>query len=225
VTLPEPSPVLKLTTEKRVFLDDPTQTKPIPINQLHVADLKTNDYLSTVLINYLVQRSVNIKEEQRTVIASCLSMTFMKTFLEKDWHHTASHLTRFDELQKKYQYYSFGKFRFFCLVCIDQHYYVISLNFNATDPNKHIFSDVKVYDSLKDATEERVQKDSIHADYLMTLQQFLSIFSFNNSPNNDILLEDKHYILKEAKYVSCPQKRNCYDCSLFGWIGYIASCD
>jgi hypothetical protein len=85
---------------------------------------------------------------------------------------SASHQTHFVELQKKYQYNSFGKFRFFCLVCSDKHYYVISLNFNATDPNKHIFSDVKVYDSLEDATEECGKKGSSHADYLMTLQQF-----------------------------------------------------
>jgi hypothetical protein len=113
VTLPEPSPVLIITTEKRIFLDDPTQTKPITINNLHVADLKRKNYLSKLLINFLVQQSVNIKEEQRTVIASSMSMTLMKTFLEKNWDHTASHQLRFDELQKKYQYYSFGEFRFF----------------------------------------------------------------------------------------------------------------
>jgi hypothetical protein len=85
------SPVLTLIAEKRIFLDDPTQTKPITINQSHVADLKRNTFLRTFLIDYLVQRSVNIKEEQRTVIASCLSMTLMKTFLEKNWHETAAH--------------------------------------------------------------------------------------------------------------------------------------
>jgi hypothetical protein len=109
-------------------------------------------------------------------------------FLQKDWHHTASHQTRFDMLQKKYQYYSFGKFCFFCLVCSDYHYCVISLNFNAKYPNKHIVSEVKVYDSLEEATEECVKNGSIHADYLMTPQNFFSTFSFNNALNNEILL-------------------------------------
>jgi hypothetical protein len=66
------------------------------------------------------------------------------------------------------------------------------------DRNKHIFSEVKVYGSLEDATEERVKKGSIQAEYLMTLQQFLSTFSFNNSPNNELLLKDKQYIIQEA---------------------------
>jgi hypothetical protein len=154
----EPSPILTLTTKKSIFLDDTTQTKPITIDHTHVADLKMNDYLSTLLINYLVQRSVNIKEEQRTGIETHPGWVFtlMNTFLQKHWHHTASHQTRFDMLQNKYQYFSFGKFRFFCLVCSNNHYYLIHMNFYATDPNKHIFMDVKVYDSLEYATEERV---------------------------------------------------------------------
>jgi Ulp1 family protease len=61
-----------------------------------------------------------------------------------------------------------------------------------------------------------VKTGSIHANYLMILQQFLSTFSSNSSLNNEILLEDKHYILQESKYVSCPQQRNGFDCSLFG---------
>jgi hypothetical protein len=68
--------------------------------------------------------------------------------------------------------------------------------------NQNVFHQKSISsDSLDNATEERVEKGSIHVDYLMTLHQFLSTFSFNNSPNNEILLEDKHYILQKAKYV------------------------
>jgi hypothetical protein len=57
------------------------------------------------------------------------------------------------------------------------------------DPNKRIFTDVKVYDSLEDVTNKPVKIGSMHADYLMTVQQFLSKFSFKNSPNNEILFK------------------------------------
>ena len=55
VTIAESSPVLTLTTEKRIFLDDPTQTQPITINQVDVMDLKPKNYLRTILIDYLIQ--------------------------------------------------------------------------------------------------------------------------------------------------------------------------
>jgi hypothetical protein len=64
VTISESYPVLTLTTEKRIFLDDPTQTQPITINQSLISPLKNNAYLGTRLIDYLVQRSVIIKGEQ-----------------------------------------------------------------------------------------------------------------------------------------------------------------
>jgi hypothetical protein len=56
---------------------------------------------------------------------------------------------------------------------------------------------------------------SIAATYLLTLQKFLSTYSFFKSPKNDILLKEKHHILKEANYISCPQQNNGHDCSLF----------
>jgi hypothetical protein len=42
VTIPESSPVLTLTTEKRKFLDDPTQTQPITIDQSLLPAIKNS---------------------------------------------------------------------------------------------------------------------------------------------------------------------------------------
>jgi Ulp1 family protease len=52
--------------------------------------------------------------------------------------------------------------------------------------------------------------------YLITLQKFLSTYVFHNSQLNDILLKDKHYILKDVKFISCPRQTNSFDCCLFG---------
>jgi hypothetical protein len=50
---------------------------------------------------------------------------------------------------------------------------------------------------------------------LLMLQNFLSTFAFYNSCNNEILLKEKHHILKDAKYELCPRQLNCWDCGLF----------
>jgi hypothetical protein len=55
VPSPEPSSVLTLTTKKSIFLDDPTQTKAITIDQTRLPALKNKEYLYTRLIDYLVQ--------------------------------------------------------------------------------------------------------------------------------------------------------------------------
>jgi hypothetical protein len=55
-------------------------------------------------------------------------------------------LTEKQIVQKQYQYYSFGEFQFYCLVCMKGHFFLASLKFNATDVKKQIFYDVKDYD-------------------------------------------------------------------------------
>jgi hypothetical protein len=57
-----------------------------------------------------------------------------------------------------YQYYSFGEFKLCSLVCMKNHFFVVSLSFNATDPSQKIFKDVRVYDSLKHVTKGRTTK-------------------------------------------------------------------
>jgi hypothetical protein len=78
------------------------------------------------------------------------------------------------------------------------------MTFNATDPTNKIFNNVKVFDSLKLVTNGcqsktlQFQSSSLAAKFLMTLQKFLSMFSFFNCKNNEILLNNKHHILKDA---------------------------
>jgi hypothetical protein len=38
---------------------------------------------------------------------------------------------------------------------------------------------------------------------------------FHNVTNNDALINNEHYIMKKAKYISYPHQQNCYDCSVF----------
>jgi hypothetical protein len=120
-----------------------------------------------------------------------------------------------------YQYNSTKEFWLFSMVCTKHHFFFVSLIFNASDPNKPIFSEVNVYDRMKLVLQERTKKTisfapgSMAATYLLTLQKFLSTFSFLNSPKNDVLLNNKHHITKEATFIACPQQSNGYDCSLF----------
>jgi hypothetical protein len=159
-------------------LDDPTQAKPITIDQTHLPAPKRNEFLSTVLINYLIQQSINIKNDQWAMFSSSLFLSVAERFLQKDWNDTNCNITHYKNFQKKYQYYSFGEFRFFSLVWSGYHFYVISLNFNSKDPNKHIFTDVKVYDSLEDGTcQERFHScrllvDTATISFNLFLQKF-----------------------------------------------------
>jgi MULE transposase domain len=206
----------------RVFLDDPTRSPPLSIDNTILPKLIGNQYLHTALIDYLIQRSITTTDKEDTIIASSLSLSLMQSFLRNNEENNASIGQRGQTiLRNMYHYYSTKEFRFFSMVCTKHHFFFVSLNFNACDPNKPIFSDVNVYDSMKHVLRERSKKTisfapgSMAATYLLTLQKFLSTFSFFNSPKNHVLLNDKHYIIKEAKFIACPQQSNGFDCSLF----------
>jgi hypothetical protein len=79
-------------------------------------------------------------------------------------------------LPKMYHYYSTKEFWFFSMVCTKQHFFFVSLKFNSCDPNKPIFSDIIIYDSMKLDLWEHTRKTisfascSIAVMYLLTLQ-------------------------------------------------------
>jgi hypothetical protein len=104
-----------------------------------------------------------------------------------------------------YKYYSCGAFCFFSMVCSNSHFFVVSLTFNVTDPNKEIFTNVHVYDNLKYVNKRRAAETipfttgDIAAKFLLTLQKFLSTFVFHNATNNNVLLNDEQYIMEKSK--------------------------
>jgi hypothetical protein len=62
---------------KMVFLDDPDQTVPSSINCSDISSLSPGNYLYTRLVDYLIQRSIIMKDHDSTVIASSLSLPLM----------------------------------------------------------------------------------------------------------------------------------------------------
>jgi MULE transposase domain len=213
----------KKNRTQRAFLDDPTKSAPITIHSNQLNSLEDGNWLDTTLVDYLIQRSVHNDDGDRIIIASSLSLSIMNVFLQQLEEDKIANISSRAQknLRSIYEYYSFHEFRFFTLVCHNKHFFLISLKFNASDCNKPIFSDVHVYDSIMPVRLGRSSKNipfapgSRAAIYLVTLQKFLSTYSFHNSPNNAILINDPHHILKQAKYLSCPQQTNTYDCSLY----------
>jgi hypothetical protein len=107
---------------KTVFLDDPTQTVPVIIDPTDIASLATGNYLYTRLIDYLIQRSITMKDHDNTVIASSLSLPLMQTLLQKEQEDTKLNVVCKGQkhLRTTYQYYSTKEFRFFSLLCADK---------------------------------------------------------------------------------------------------------
>jgi uncharacterized protein YhbP (UPF0306 family) len=86
----------------------------------------------------------------------------MQTYLQLDYNEKEailrSHRNDSKLLWKNYEYYSFGEFKLFCVVCTDKHFFLVTMTFNANDPTGNIFHNVNVYDSLKLVSKGRQSK-------------------------------------------------------------------
>jgi hypothetical protein len=145
-----------------------------------------NKYLHTAFIDYLIQRCIITTDKEDTIIASSLSLSLMQSFLSNNEENNESVAKRGQtNLHNMYHYYSTKEFRFFSMVCTKHLFFFVSLNFNASDPDKPIFSDINVYDSMKLVLRECTKKTisfvpgSMAATYLLILQKFLSTYSIS----------------------------------------------
>jgi hypothetical protein len=144
------------------FLDDPTQGVKLSIHWSHYANLDGPHHLCTGLLDYLIQQSIKTRKAQRTIVASTLSLSIMQTYLQSELNAEQTVVVSCCKenklIQKNYEYFSFGEFNFYCLVCQDKHFYLVSLQFNINDPYQKFFKNVKVYDSLKLVTNGCAKK-------------------------------------------------------------------
>jgi hypothetical protein len=53
---------------KHIFLDDPTQTMQLNLDQSHIEALEDNNFLDTGLMDYLIQRSIKTKKMRKFLL-------------------------------------------------------------------------------------------------------------------------------------------------------------
>jgi hypothetical protein len=65
-----------------IFLDDPTQVSPLSANTSELKQLIGNEYLCTGFVDYLIQCSINNRDNNDTIIASSLSLSLRQSYLK-----------------------------------------------------------------------------------------------------------------------------------------------
>ena len=60
--------------------------------------------------------------------------------------------------------------------------------------------------------------ETIGEQVLMKIQKFIFAFVFSHLPESFLKAYDGKSILKNVKYMECPQQQNSFDCALFGMV-------
>ena len=195
------------------FACDPVRSKPITVDTSDIRRLSQPAFLSTGLIDFMLQHSLNPNQVKDFIFAtSNCQMYFDMENTKVDSPLNANSVAK---TRQRHHQYSSTRFRLVAANCNGVHFYVIDVTFDIGHPK--IFERVIVYDSKHEHKSpiEKIYKNDRPACCLRQLQLFLSQYCFYDHPQNKILQTDPLYILKEAYFVACPQQQNDHDCGIF----------
>jgi hypothetical protein len=124
------------------FANDPVRSQPVPLLQEDIQPLQGKKFLSTHLVDFILQQTMKESVPEDVLIGTSLSMMYFdmmntKRFMKK-------HL---DIIRRKYLPYSANGFQILFANCTNSHIFVMQLTFD--DRNRAIFENFTVYECMR----------------------------------------------------------------------------
>ncbi|KAG7353149.1 hypothetical protein IV203_009197 [Nitzschia inconspicua] len=195
---------------EHLFRDD----RALLVDDDAVAPLSGDNHLSTALVDYLLQRSLQPTDLQdTTLVGSANSLHFFHQVNAKiaTAPSDPNVAKSVENIRQRCSHYKDNKFEFPSPFCIDHHFAAVKIVFDLRSPD--IFHEVSVYDSL---IKGGPRNNSVHcnsppAKYLRPFQQFIANFCLFGNPKCEVLLANPDHIVEKAVYRSCPLQQNGFD--------------
>ncbi|KAG7353752.1 MULE transposase domain containing protein [Nitzschia inconspicua] len=187
-----------------LFRDD----RALLVDDDAVAPLSGDNHLSTALVDYLLQRSLQPTDLQdTTLVGSANSLHFFHQVNAKiaTAPSDPNVAKSVENIRQRCSHYKDNKFEFLSPFCIDHHFVAVKIVFDLRSPD--IFHEVSVYDSLIKGGRHNnsVHRNSPPAKYLRPFQQFIANFCLFGNPKCEVLLANPDHIVDKAVHRSCPR--------------------
>ncbi|KAG7369519.1 hypothetical protein IV203_027265 [Nitzschia inconspicua] len=180
-----------------LFRDD----RALLVDDDAVAPLSGDNHLSTALVDYLLQRSLQPTDLQdTTLVGSANSLHFFHQVNAKiaTAPSDPNVAKSVENIRQRCSHYKDNKFEFLSPFCIDHHFVAVKIVFDLRSPD--IFHEVSVYDSLIKGGRRNnsVHRNSPPAKYLRSFQQFIANFCLFGNPKCEVLLANPDHIVEKA---------------------------
>jgi hypothetical protein len=199
------------------FANDPLRGPTLPLPSQHdIEQLNGKHFLSTSLLDYLLQCSLPSNIPDNILIGSSNSLSWFEAMNVKSDKSSAGYDAEGAQiLRRKYQFYSLRAYDFITANCGSGHFSVAWVSFSIQNDN--VFGEVRVYDSLRRSlrNNDPPKKDEVLGRLLLELQKFLELYCFCGTPIQKVLSSKPDLVLQKAQHVKCPQQTNGFDCGLF----------
>ena len=204
------------------FLQEPIFDSSLVVDDGTVNHLKDNRWLKTNFLDFMIKHGCVDNKEKAYVIPTSLVDSFLTMLCSLSDSDNEKDVKKFERIKAKYQCFNLVKSKMIFISCTDQHFFVISMLFDPMADNGNIFKEIEIYDSIKITNRRKtlklkVGRKTLASKFLTKLQFFIAKYVVNGTNLEELLLNEKEFILKNVTYKQCPQQENGYDCSLFAY--------
>ena len=113
------------------FVNDPVRTLgTLPLSTDQIADLDGPNFLSTPLVDFILQQLLKDSIPQHVLIGSSNSMSFLELANSKVKDGTYPLQRSVSRMRESYSAYSKGRYRFLAATCSQAHFFVVDVTFN-----------------------------------------------------------------------------------------------
>ena len=115
----DPKILKKVNKKLPIFLQDPTRLYPLSVSMTQILALNNDGWLSTGLMDYLLQRSLPESIPASTLIASTDSMSIINILLDKINfnQYQANQVESVKKMRLNYQRFSTKRYKVFASIC------------------------------------------------------------------------------------------------------------
>jgi hypothetical protein len=199
------------------FAHDPLRGPTLHLPDRDVVEkLNGRHFLSTALLDYVLQKALPKNIPENIIIGSSNSLSWFQSMNQKsEIGHSDYDPEGAIILRRKYQFYCHHGYEFIAANCGAGHFSVARVSFDINFDD--IFGSITVYDSNRRSSRKNVKPkpDEVVGKLLLELQKFLCNYCFFGTRGQEILKSRPNLALEKASFAICPQQQNGYDCGLF----------
>ena len=157
--------VFKTSYKNPVFLQEPFHSDGLELSQSEINNLNGSSWLTTILIDFLIKWGIPPNKTENLIVPSTGIGSLIDIYLRKSVSKSTDEINWYTKKQQQMQYFSERSFKFIMCNCTHNHFFVVSLEFNANDDTGNLFTNITIYDSMsrsKQKNDVKINKNFFH---------------------------------------------------------------
>lgn len=216
---PNGTPTLTQVDILPIFLNEPFKNHTLQLDDSMIENLNGDNWLCTDFIDFMVRHGLPHWKPNYCIVPTSDIETLLDFYNRKAKSNDPEDLELVANHRQLYKNFTTKLFRITTISFTKGLFYIIDMNFDATDVDGDYFQMVTIYDNLVRSDRKRGNQQ-LKNTFAISLFKKIIEFFFNYVIFDAPQKLDKTYhkqLLDDIRYAKCPIPQNKYDCSLYAF--------